>query len=241
MRKYAAEFLGTFALVFFGCGSALVCGVNADSGCGMILTALAFGLSVFVMASALGHISGGHFNPAVSIAMRLEGKLGFKDLVLYVVAQLLGSTLATAALWFIRENGFGEYQAPFFAANTLFGVMNDIKTGLLVEMLLTFFFILTILMVTDEKNDTGRFAPLIIGLSLTMVHIVGIPMTGTSVNPARSFGPALISLICGEGEPMKQLWVFIAGPVAGALLAVFIHDLLTGRATMEATEGMMEP
>ena len=182
IKKYVAEFIGTFVLVFFACGTAVVTKCSVDNLAGYLLTALAFGLVIVAMAYSIGNVSGCHINPAVSIAMLVSGKMSVADFVGYVVAQFLGATAGAAALMaFVgKESGLGT--------NGLFD--GRVLPSLVIEVILTFVFVLAILGVTS-KVENGAVAGLVIGLSLTMVHILGIAFTGTSVNPARSFGPAL--------------------------------------------------
>ncbi len=203
-KKYLAEFIGTFVLVFFACGTAAVLG--CDTLPGYLLTALAFGLVIVGMAYSIGNVSGCHINPAVTIAMLACGRISLKDFVGYIVAQFAGS-IAGAALLMVfagKESGLGT--------NALFN--GDIWLSLLIEVLLTFVFVLVILFVTSKKEN-GAVAGIVIGLTLTLVHILGIHFTGTSVNPARSFGPALLV----GGDALKNVWVFIVAPFVGGLLA----------------------
>ena len=203
-KKYLAEFIGTFVLVFFACGTAAVLG--CDTLPGYLLTALAFGLVIVGMAYSIGNISGCHINPAVTIAMLACGRISLKDFAGYIIAQFAGS-IAGAALLMVfagKDSGLGT--------NALFN--GDIWLSLLIEVLLTFVFVLVILFVTSKKEN-GAVAGIVIGLTLTLVHILGIHFTGTSVNPARSFGPALFA----GGEALKNVWVFIVAPFVGGLLA----------------------
>jgi aquaporin Z len=203
-KKYLAEFIGTFVLVFFACGTAAVLG--CDTLPGYLLTALAFGLVIVGMAYSIGNVSGCHINPAVTIAMLACGRISLKDFAGYIIAQFAGS-IAGAALLMVfagKESGLGT--------NALFN--GDIWLSLLIEVLLTFVFVLVILFVTSKKEN-GAVAGIVIGLTLTLVHILGIHFTGTSVNPARSFGPALFV----GGDALKNVWVFIVAPFVGGLLA----------------------
>ncbi|MBQ3215687.1 MAG: MIP family channel protein [Oscillospiraceae bacterium] len=210
-KKYIAEFIGTFVLVLFACGAAVVTGCENFSG--YLTTALAFGLVIVAMAYSIGNISGCHINPAVSIAMLISKKLSFKDFIGYVVAQFLGAIAGAALLMFLlgKENNLG--------CNGLFE--GEILKSLLIEVILTFVFVIAILGVTS-KTENGAVAGIVIGLSLTLVHILGIALTGTSVNPARSFGPALLM----GGEFLKNVWVFIVGPLLGGSLAAFVYGFL---------------
>lgn len=213
LRKCTAEFIGTFVLVFFACGTAAVVGCSAENGTGYLLTALAFGLVIVAMAYSIGNISGCHINPAVSIAMLVSGKLSVKDFIGYVVAQFAGAIAGAAALMAVvgKESGLG--------ANALYE--GDIALSLLIEIILTFVFVLAILGVTSKKEN-GAVAGIVIGLTLTLVHILGISFTGTSVNPARSFGPALLL----GGEALANVWVFIVAPLAGGVLAALVYKFL---------------
>lgn len=215
-KKYLAEFIGTFVLVFFACGTAAVVGCSAENGTGYLLTALAFGLVIVAMAYSIGNVSGCHINPAVSIAMLLTKKLSLKDFFGYVIAQFAGATAGAALLMLFvgKDSGLG--------ANALY--QGNIGLSLLIEVILTFVFVFAILGVTS-KTENGAVAGIVIGLSLTLVHILGISFTGTSVNPARSFGPALLM----GGDALKCVWVFIAAPLAGGVLAAIAHQFLEGK------------
>lgn len=219
MKKYVAEFFGTFALVLFGCGTAMLVGCDAASGSGYLLTALAFGLTIVGMAYCVGNVSGCHINPAVSLGVFIAGGMNKKDLGLYIVAQCLGSVVATAVLAIIFNMGSVVDMTGGYGANGLAGVNGSAVTGLIVEIILTFFFVLVILGVTSKKAGHGSFGGLIIGLTLVLIHILGIGLTGTSVNPARSLGPAIFA----GGDALKSLWVFIAGPLLGAMAAAGLH------------------
>ena len=235
MKKYVAEFIGTLCLVVMGCGTAMLVGCDAASGCGYLLTALAFGLTIVGMAYCVGNVSGCHINPAVSLGVLMTGGMTVKDFVGYVVAQCLGALGGAEVLRLIFKLGaVPDMTAPVnhamftdgLGCNGLSGVGGSAVAGLLVEIVLTFFFVLTILGVTSKKANHGSFGGLIIGLTLTLVHILGIGLTGTSVNPARSFGPAVIAAIVGNSEPLACLWVFIVGPFAGAALAALVWKYL---------------
>ncbi len=216
LRKSLAEFIGTFVLVFFACGTAAVVGCSAAAGTGYLLTALAFGLVIVAMAYSIGNVSGCHINPAVSIAMLVSGKLSVKEFIYYIVAQFAGATAGAAALMaFVgKESGLG--------ANALF--KDEILSSILIEIILTFVFVITILGVTS-KIENSSVAGIVIGLSLTLVHILGISFTGTSVNPARSFGPALFV----GGDALANLWVFIVAPLVGGVLAALVYKFLTAK------------
>ena len=228
MKKYIAEFIGTMTLVLIGCGTAMAVGCDPAAGSGYILTAFAFGLGLLTMAYSIGNVSGCHINPAVSIAMLVSKKMSGKDFCGYVVAQVLGA-LAGAGVLALIFNGAGIVDATGgYGANGLAGVNENAWIGLLVEVLLTFVFVISILGVTSEKAKHGHVAGLVIALSLVAVHILGIGLTGTSVNPARSIGPALVAAFGGNGAPMGAVWVFIVGPLLGGLLAAYIYKALEG-------------
>lgn len=212
-KKYIAECLGTAVLVLFGCGTAVFSGVN------LVATALAFGLSIIAMAYTIGKVSGCHINPAVSVAMYLDGKMSFTDFIGYIVAQFIGAIGGTFIIFAIQLTTKADVENFGYGANG-FGAMNWFG-ALMVEVILTFIFILVILAVTENKK-TAPHAGIFIGLALFFVHILGINLTGTSVNPARSFGPAIFAL----GDSIAQLWVFIVAPVIGAILAVIVNKTL---------------
>ncbi len=216
LQKYVAEFIGTFVLVFFACGTAAVVGCSAQNGTGYLLTALAFGLVIVAMAYSIGNVSGCHINPAVSIAMLVSDKLSLKDFVGYIVAQFAGATVGAALLMLFvgKDSGLG--------ANALY--KDDILLSLLIEVILTFVFVLAILGVTS-KVENSAVSGIVIGLSLTLVHILGISFTGTSVNPARSFGPALFV----GGDALVNVWVFIVAPLVGGVLAALVYKFLASK------------
>lgn len=222
MKKYVAEFIGTLVLVFMGCGTAMLVGCDSSYGSGYILTALAFGLVVVGMAYCIGNISGCHINPAVSLGVFMNGGITGAEFGCYIVAQCLGSVVGTALLAAIFSMGGVTDMTGGFGSNGLAGVNGNAFAGLIVEIILTFIFVLTILGVTSKKAGHGSFGGLIIGLTLTLVHILGIGLTGTSVNPARSLGPAIFAGV----DALSCLWVFIVGPLAGAALAAFVYKFL---------------
>ena len=225
-KKYLAEFIGTAVLVTFGCGTAMLVGCDAANGGGYILTALAFGLSIVAMAYCVGNISGCHINPAVSLAVLISGGMRVKEFFGYVCAQILGAFAGSGILALIFGLGGVKDQTGGFGANGLAGVNGSVGAGLIVECVLTFVFVLAILGVTSTKAKHGSFGGLVIGLTLTFVHILGIGLTGTSVNPARSIGPAVVAAIDGNTEPLSSLWVFILAPLAGAALAALCYKFL---------------
>jgi len=226
MKKYIAEFIGTLVLVTMGCGTAMLVGCDAAAGSGYLLTALAFGLSIVAMAYSIGNISGCHVNPAVSLGVFMRGGISGKDFLGYVIAQVLGALVGALLLFGIFTLGGVTDQTGGLGTNGLAGVNGNIAAGLLVEIVLTFIFVMTILGVTSPRFKHGSFAGIVIGLTLTFVHILGIGLTGTSVNPARSFGPALVCLISGNFAPLVNVWIFIVGPMVGAFLAAMTYGLL---------------
>ena len=229
MRKVLAEFIGSMVLVFIGCGTAMLVGCDAANGCGYILTALAFGLVIVAMAYSVGNVSGCHINPAVSLGVLLTGGISVKEFFIYFCGQLLGAFAGSGLLAVIFKLGNIEDKTGGFGSNGLAGVGGDHIAGVFVELVLTFIFVLAILGVTSKQGNHGSFAGLVIGLTLVLVHILGIGLTGTSVNPTRSIGPALMAAFTGNGEPLKCIWVFIVGPMLGAALAAFAHKGLNGK------------
>lgn len=219
MKKYIAEAIGTCVLVVIGCGTAMFVGCDSANGCGYVATALAFGLAIVMMAYSIGNISGCHVNPAVSLGFLMTGQMSFKDFWGYVIGQVLGAIIGTGILDLISVTSRKEDLTQAFGANTLSGVNGHAIAGLIVEIVLTFIFVLAILGVTSKKGNHGHFGGLIIGLTLTGIHLVGIGLTGTSVNPARSIAPALFAAIEGNTEPISCLWVFIVAPLIGGALA----------------------
>ena len=206
IRKYLAEFIGTFVLVFFACGVAAVTGCSATADAAYILTALAFGAVIVAMAYSIGNISGCHINPAVSVAVWVNKGMSTKDFIGYLVAQFFGATAGAAVLMAMIGTGKG------LGANGLFE--GDILKSLIIEVILTFVFVLAVLGATS-KPEYSKVAGLVIGGSLTLVHLLGIYFTGTSVNPARSFGPALTL----GGDALANVWVFLVAPIIGGVLA----------------------
>ena len=226
MKKLFAEFIGTMTLVILGCGTAMLVGCDAASGCGYLLTALAFGLTIVAMAYSIGNISGCHINPAVSLGVLLSGGMSAAEFIGYVVAQCLGALAGAGVLAAIFSLGNVTDMTGGFGSNGLAGVGGSSVAGLLVEIVLTFIFVIAILGVTSKKANHGSFGGLVIGLTLVVVHILGIGLTGTSVNPARSFGPALVAAISGNTAALSCLWVFVAGPFVGAALAAIVYKAL---------------
>ncbi len=218
MKKYLAECIGTFVLVFFACGTAAVVGCNGSvPNAAYALTALAFGLVIVAMAYSIGNVSGCHINPAVSIAMLVDGRMNVKDFVGYVVAQFVGATAGAGCLAAVLGSTESLGQNGLYNGN--------VGASLVIEIILTFVFVLTILGVTS-KPEYSKVAGLVIGGALVLVHILGIHFTGTSVNPARSFGPALFV----GGEALANVWVFIVAPLVGGVLAALVHRALQEKA-----------
>ena len=226
MKKYLAECIGAMTLVVLGCGTAMLVGCDAVNGGGYILTALAFGLTIVAMAYSIGNVSGCHINPAVSLAMLIRGDLSVKDFIGYVISQCAGALIGAGLLNLIFKLGGVSDMTGGLGSNGLSGVGGNALAGLLVEIVLTYIFVTAILGVTSKKANHGSFAGLVIGLTLVVVHILGIGLTGTSVNPARSFGPALVAALSGNSEPLAALWVFIVGPMVGSALAACVYKAL---------------
>jgi aquaporin Z len=226
MKKYIAEAIGTATLVILGCGTAMLVGCDAASGGGYILTALAFGLTIVAMAYSIGNISGCHINPAVSFGVLLSGGMKGKEFACYVISQCIGALAGSGILALIFSLGGVKDMTGGFGSNGLAGVGGNALAGLIVEIVLTFIFVIAILGVTSKKAKHGSFGGLVIGLTLVVVHILGIGLTGTSVNPARSIGPAIVAAIAGNTAPIAAIWVFIVGPMIGAALAACVYKAL---------------
>lgn len=220
-QKASAEFIGTFWLVFSGCGSAVLAAAFPNVGIGLLGVSLAFGLSVLTMAYAVGHISGGHFNPAVTFGLFAAGKFQARHIAPYVAAQVFGAIAGAGILYLIARGKAGFDVSAGFASNGY--DLNSpggytMVAAVLTELVMTFIFLVVILGATSERAPKG-FAPIAIGLALTLIHLVSIPVTNTSVNPARSTGPALFV----GGWAVKQLWLFWVMPIVGALIAGAVH------------------
>ena len=226
MKKYAAEFIGTFWLVLGGCGSAVLTAAFPDVGIGILGVALAFGLTVLTMAFAIGHISGCHLNPAESVGLWAGGRFPAKELPPYIVAQVLGAIVAGGVLYVIASGKAGFDPANGFAANG-YGEHSiggySLMAGLVTEIVMTMMFLLIILGATDKRAPQG-FAPIAIGLGLTLIHLISIPVTQTSVNPARSTGVALYV----GGWAVEQLWLFWLAPIVGGLLGAAVYRVIWG-------------
>ena len=227
-KKVAAEFLGTFWLVFGGCGSAVLAAAFPGTGIGFAGVALAFGLTVVTMAYAVGHISGGHFNPAVTIGLYAGGRVPASDLTPYIVAQVAGAIVAGLVLFIIASGKEGFDVAAGFAANG-YGEHSpggySLGAALVTELVLTFVFLFVIMGVTDARAPAA-LAPLAIGLCLTLIHLISIPVTNTSVNPARSTGPAVLV----GGWALAQLWLFWLAPIVGGALGGYAYRALMAEA-----------
>jgi aquaporin Z len=230
-KRSIAEFIGTFWLVFGGCGSAVIAAGFPGLGIGLLGVALAFGLTVLTMAFAIGHISGCHLNPAVTLGLVVGKRFPATEILPYVIAQVGGAILAAAVLFVIASGKPGFDVTAGFAANG-FGAHSpgeySLAAGLLAEVVLTFMFLMIILGATDKRAPQG-FAPIAIGLGLTLIHLAGIPITNTSVNPARSTGPALFV----GGWAIQQLWLFWVAPIAGAVIAGWVYPAVAGEANPE--------
>lgn len=228
MKKYIAEFIGTCILVTVGCGTAMLVGCDAAAGSGYLLTALAFGLAIVATAYSIGNVSGCHINPAVSLGVLLSGGMKIKDFCGYVIAQVLGAFSGAALLLGIFNLGGVKDMTGGFGSNGLSGVNGSVWAGLLVEAVLTFIFVMAILGVTSKSEKHGSFGGLVIGLTLVLVHILGIGLTGTSVNPARSLGPAIIAALNnGHMGALNVVWVFVVGPMVGAALAAIAYKAIS--------------
>jgi len=226
-QKLLAESFGTFWLVLGGCGSAVIAAAFPNVGIGLLGVALAFGLTVLTMAYTVGHISGGHFNPAVSIGLMVGGRFKSSELPGYIIAQVLGAIAAAGVLYLIASGAPGFSTDGGFASNG-YGEHSpggySLTAALTSEVVMTFFFLIIILGSTSPKAPAG-FAPIAIGLGLTIIHLVSIPVTNTSVNPARSTGQAIFA----GGWAIEQLWLFWVAPIAGAILAGIVHKVLEGK------------
>jgi aquaporin Z len=228
-KRLAAEFVGTFWLVLGGCGSAVLAAAFPDVGIGLVGVSLAFGLTVVTMAYAVGHISGAHFNPAVSVGLAVAGRLPGKDLLPYVAAQVLGGVAAGGVLFVIASGQAGFDVSAGFAANG-YGEHSpggySLPAALVTEVVMTLMFLVVILGATDRRAPPG-FAPLAIGLALALIHLISIPVTNTSVNPARSTGVAVYV----GGWAVAQLWLFWIAPIVGAALGAVVYRFLGGTGT----------
>lgn len=233
MKKYLAEMVGTMILVLMGCGSAIF-NFGVGSTAQVLTVAFGFGLSVVAMAYAIGGTSGCHINPAITLGALVSGRISGKDAAMYMVFQVIGAIIGSALLYTIVSSvdaGSASYIAQGAAFATTTGANGlqpgvSLTGGLLAEIIFTFVFVLVVLATTDSKKGAGNFAGLAIGLSLVLVHIVCIPLTGTSVNPARSVGPAIFEAISGSMAALNQLWIFIVGPFIGAVLSAVVWKVI---------------
>ncbi len=235
-RRALAEALGTFWLVFGGCGSAVLSAAFPNVGIGLLGVALAFGLTVLTMAYAIGHISGCHLNPAVSLGLAIGRRFPFKELPAYVVAQVVGGIAAAAVLYVIASGKVGFLLSSGLAANGYAAHSPggySLPACLVAEVVLTFMFLMIILGATDRRAPQG-FAPIAIGLGLTLIHLIGIPITNLSVNPARSTGPAVMV----GGWAIEQLWLFWVAPLAGALLAGIAYPAMAAERAAEPAQAI---
>jgi aquaporin Z len=226
-KKFLAEFFGTFWLVLGGCGSAVISAAFPEVGIGLLGVALAFGLTVLTMAYAIGHVSGCHLNPAVTVGLWAGGRIKANEVLQYIIAQVIGGIAGAGILYLIASgqmgfdisgglasNGYGEHSPGGYS----------LLSGFVTEVVMTFFFLFVILGATDERAPKG-YAGIAIGLALTLIHLISIPVTNTSVNPARSTGPAIFV----GGWALSQLWMFWVAPIIGAILAGFIYPLVAGK------------
>ena len=233
MKKYLAEMIGTFVLVLMGCGSAIFAGIGVGTtgyGISTLGVAFAFGLSVIAMAYTIGNISGCHINPAITLGVWANGRMKGSEAVNYMVFQVIGAILASAVLYLLVHTGNEKGVQAIFNDTTTNGsnsfLPGNVIPAFIAETVFTFIFVLVVLGTTDEKKGAGNFAGLAIGLTLVLVHIACIPITGTSVNPARSIGPAIFAAIEGNAVPLSQLWLFIVAPFVGALGSSAVWNML---------------
>jgi len=233
MKKYLAEMIGTFVLVLMGCGSAIFAGIGVGTtgyGVSTLGVAFAFGLSVIAMAYTIGNISGCHINPAITLGVWANGRMSSKEAASYMLFQVIGAIIASGVLYILVHTGNEAGTEAVFNSTTTNGANSFLEGNLvpafIAELVFTFVFVLVVLGATDEKKGAGNFAGLAIGLTLVLVHIVCIPITGTSVNPARSVGPAIFAAIEGNSIPLSQLWLFIIAPCIGALFSSAVWNMI---------------
>ncbi|MDE5996632.1 MAG: MIP family channel protein [Muribaculaceae bacterium] len=226
MKKYLAEMIGTFVLTLMGCGAAVFAGIGLGTtgyGVSTLGIAFAFGLAVVAMAYTIGGISGCHINPAITLGVWANGRMSGKDACNYMIFQVIGAIIASAVIYFLVNTGNEAGLSAIFNDTTTTGANSylpgNVVPAFVAEFIFTFIFVLVVLGTTDSKKGAGNFAGLAIGLALVLVHIVCIPITGTSVNPARSIGPAIFACIEGNCTPISQIWLFIVAPMLGALLS----------------------
>lgn len=233
MKKYLAEMIGTFVLTLMGCGSAIFAGIGLGTtgyGISTLGVAFAFGLSVIAMAYTIGNISGCHINPAITLGVWANGRMKGGEALGYMFFQVIGAIIASAVLYVLVHTGNEAGVEAVFNNTTTTGANSfmegNIVPAFIAEAVFTFIFVLVVLGTTDEKKGSGAFAGLAIGLTLVLVHIACIPITGTSVNPARSIGPAIFAAIEGNSTPLSQLWLFIVAPFVGALCSSVVWNAL---------------
>jgi aquaporin Z len=235
-KRLFAEMLGTFWLVFGGCGSAVLAAGFPDLGIAFVGVSLAFGLTVLTMAYSIGHISGCHLNPAVTIGLWSGGRFPASDIIPYIIAQVIGAIIAAGVILVIAQGAPGFTLGPNGLAVNGYGDLSpggfSLQSGLIIEIVLTFGFLIVILGSTDSRAPSG-FAPIAIGLALTLIHLISIPVTNTSVNPARSTGPALFV----GGEALGQLWLFWVAPIIGALIAGVVYRWFASEPKAPAVTG----
>lgn len=236
MKKYLAEMIGTFVLTLMGCGSAIFAGIGLGTtgyGISTLGVAFAFGLSVVAMAYTIGNISGCHINPAITLGVWVNGRMKSKEAMGYMLFQVIGAIIASAVLYFLVHSGNQAGIEAIFNDTTTTGANSFMEGNVIpaffAELIFTFIFVLVVLGTTDSKKGAGAFAGLAIGLTLVLVHIACIPITGTSVNPARSIGPAIFAAIEGNATPISQIWLFIVAPFLGALLSSGVWNMISGR------------
>ena len=233
MKKYLAEMIGTFVLVLMGCGSAIFAGIGLGTtgyGVSTLGVAMAFGLSVVAMAYTIGGISGCHINPAITLGVWANGRMKSSEACMYMLFQVIGAIIASAVLYLLVHTGNDTIDTVYNSTTTNGAnsfLVGNMVPAFIAELVFTFIFVLVVLGTTSEDNQaTGKFAGLAIGLSLVLVHIACIPITGTSVNPARSIGPAIFAAIEGNTVPLSQLWLFIVAPCLGALLSSAVWNVI---------------
>ncbi len=233
MKKYLAEMIGTFVLTLMGCGAAVFAGIGLGTtgyGVSTLGVAFAFGLAVIAMAYTIGNISGCHINPAITAGVWASGRMNGKEAGAYMLFQVIGAIIASAVIYLLVHSGNEGGISAIFNDTTTTGANSYLPGNMfpafVAELVFTFIFVLVVLGSTDEKKGAGNFAGLAIGLTLVLVHIVCIPITGTSVNPARSIGPAIFAYIQGDCTPISQIWLFIIAPIAGALLSAVVWKAL---------------
>ena len=236
MKKYLAEMIGTFVLVLMGCGSAIFAGIGLGTtgyGVTTLGVAMAFGLSVVAMAYTIGGISGCHINPAITLGVWANGRMKGPEALMYMLFQVIGAILASTVLYILVHTGNQAGIEAVVNSTTTTGansfMQGNIIPAFIAETVFTFIFVLTVLGTTDSKQGAGNFAGLAIGLCLVLVHIACIPITGTSVNPARSIGPAIFAAIEGNSLPLSQLWLFIVAPFLGALCSSAVWNMISSK------------